>query len=762
MSSIIPKAEIQSEQLRQLLSTSMAPLVSSIFLAIILIYIQRDVIDHAVASSWLFLIVIIVLSRAALMIVCQRSLLRNSASSHIWLIRTRIGISLSAITWGATSFLFFPVNDPQHQLFLIFMLAGVSVGGVIAYSSDLVSAIMHSTFIFVPLAIRLFIDKDGIQTGTSMGVAVTIYLLFMIISSRQINRNAYENILLRFEASKREQNLRIAATVFESQEGMFVTDTKNSILRVNRAFTRITGYSAEEAIGQTPKLLSSGNQSKAFYAAMWKSINSIGTWEGEIWNKRKNGEVYPEHLTITAVRDASGIISNYVATLTDITVSKAASDKITKLAFYDPLTQLPNRRLLLDRLNQALATSRRRGKQGALLFLDLDHFKILNDTLGHYVGDMLLQQVAARLTACVREGDTVARLGGDEFVVLLKDLSEKSLEAAAQTQSVAEKILFALNQPYQFNTHTHHSTSSIGATLFRGHEPLAEELLKQADIAMYQSKAEGRNTLRFFNPIMQEAITVRADMENELHKAIEQNQFQLHYQIQVDSNGQALGAEALIRWLHPKRGMITPFNFIPLAEDTGLILPIGQWVLDTACTQLKAWQRNPLTQDLILAVNVSAKQFRQSDFVEQVLATIALHDINPTRLKLELTESMLVANINDIITKMDALSKIGIHFSLDDFGTGYSSLQYLKKLPLNQLKIDQSFVRDIIADSSDKAIVRTIITMAHSLGINVIAEGVETAEQRQYLLDNCCMYHQGYLYSKPVPIDEFEALLKKG
>ena len=462
------------------------------------------------------------------------------------------------------------------------------------------------------------------------------------------------------------------------------------------------------------------------------------------------------------VIDSSGHFYGRIWSFRDITQHKQDEVDIYNLAFYDPLTQLPNRRLLLDRLNQALATSQRNGKQGALLFLDLDHFKILNDTLGHDMGDMLLQQVAARLTASIRQGDTVARLGGDEFVVLLDDLSEQSLEAAAQTQGVAEKILFTLNQPYQFETHTHHSTSSIGATLFRGHEQLAEELLKQADIAMYQSKAEGRNTLRFFNPIMQEAITVRADMENELRKAIVQTQFQLYYQIQVDSNGQALGAEALIRWLHPQRGMILPFNFISLAEDTGLILPIGQWVLDTACAQLKAWQCNPLTQDLMLAVNVSAKQFRQNDFVEQVLATIARHDINPTRLKLELTESMLVDNINDIITKMDALSKIGILFSLDDFGTGYSSLQYLKKLPLKQLKIDQSFVRDIVSDSSDKAIVRTIITVAHSLDINVIAEGVETAEQRQYLLDNGCMYYQGYLFSKPVPIDEFEALLKKG
>ena len=562
------------------------------------------------------------------------------------------------------------------------------------------------------------------------------------------------------ERKQAEENLRIAATAFEAQEGMLVTDAHNTILRVNQAFTKITGYSAEDAIGQTPNLLSSGKQDQAFYAAMWASINNTGGWEGEIWNRRKSGEVYPEHLTIAAVKNTQGMVTNYVATLTDITMSKAASDEIKNLAFYDTLTQLPNRRLLLDRLNQAFAASARSGRRGALLFLDLDHFKTLNDTLGHDVGDLLLQQVATRLTASVREGDTVARLGGDEFVVLLEDLSEQAIEAAAQTKDVAEKIIIMLNQPYQLNAHHYHSTPSIGATLFNGHELVTDELLKQADIAMYQSKTEGRNTLRFFDPMMQEAITARVDLEHELRKAIEQNQFQLHYQIQVVSSGQVLGAEVLIRWLHPERGLISPLNFIPLAEETGLILPIGQWVLDTACAQLKTWQQNPLARNLVLAVNVSAKQFLQEDFVVQVLATIERHGINPARLKLELTESMLVDNINDIITKMDALSKIGIRFSLDDFGTGYSSLQYLKKLPLNQLKIDQSFVRDIAADSSDRAIVCTIITMASSLDINVIAEGVETAEQQQFLLDNGCMHYQGYLFSKPVPIDEFEKLLK--
>lgn len=558
-----------------------------------------------------------------------------------------------------------------------------------------------------------------------------------------------------------ENSQRIAATAFESQEGMMVTDSNTVILRVNAAFTKITGYSAEEAIGQYPSFLRSGTHDKAFYADMWKSISETGAWAGEIWNKRKSGEIYPEQLSITAVRDDIGIVKNYVASRVDITLRKQAENRINHLAFYDTLTQLPNRRLLLDRLHLALDVSEKTSRRGALLFIDLDHFKTINETLGHAVGDLLLQQVATRLNSCIRKGDSVARFGSDDFVILLEDLSENAVEATSQTHNVGYKILYALSQPYHLNGLSYDSTASIGATLFHGHDVEVDELLKQAEIAIYQSKSEGRNTLRFIDAKIQEAIFNQANLERELRKAVQLNQFQLYYQIQVGSNGKALGAEVLIRWNHPERGMISPYNFIPIAEETGLILPIGQWVLETACAQLKTWQQNPLTQNLTLAVNVSAKQFHQADFVVQVLASIARYEIAPSHLKLELTESMLVYSLNEIIAKMEALSKIGVLFSLDDFGTGYSSLQYLKRLPLHQLKIDQSFVRDIVTDASDKAIVRTIIAMAQSMEIEVIAEGVETEEQKKILLNKGCECFQGYLFGKPVPIYEFEALLKR-
>jgi diguanylate cyclase (GGDEF)-like protein/PAS domain S-box-containing protein len=557
-----------------------------------------------------------------------------------------------------------------------------------------------------------------------------------------------------------EQNLQIAAIAFESQEGMLVTDANRVILRVNSAFSQITGYTEDEIIGKHPGMLSSGRHDMDFYASMWESIVNTGSWEGDVWNRRKNGEVYPAHLTFTAVKGRDGTIVNYVATLVDITSRKSAEEEIQHLAYYDSLTGLPNRRLLMDRLSQALVTSARGKGGGAILFLDLDHFKTLNDTLGHDVGDLLLKQVSERLTSCVREGDTVARIGGDEFVIMLEGLSESIFEAARQAELICEKILNALNQAYQLNSYEYHSTTSIGATLFSGHEIESDELLKQADIAMYQSKTAGRNAIRFFDPVMQEVINNRALLERELHKAFDNDQFQLHYQLQVNNLGQALGAEALIRWMHPERGMVLPFHFISLAEEIGLILPIGKWVIETACSQLKVWQQSKFTKDIVLSINVSAKQFRQADFAEQIQDAVNRHGINPALLKLELTESLLLEDVEEIIATMTTLRETGVQFSLDDFGTGYSSLMYLKRLPLNQLKIDQSFVRDLITDVSDQAIVHTIIAMAKSLSLDIIAEGVETEEQLQFLLNKGCTCYQGYLFGRPLPIQQFEDLLK--
>ena len=443
----------------------------------------------------------------------------------------------------------------------------------------------------------------------------------------------------------------------------------------------------------------------------------------------------------------------------DVTELRRAAAEIESLAFFDSLTGLPNRRLLLDRLQQAVAATARTAKRGALLFVDLDHFKTLNDSLGHDIGDLLLQQVAARLKGCVREGDTVARLGGDEFVVMLEGLSGQPLEAAAQTRLVGEKVMASLNQPYQLGQHAYTSTPSVGATLFGCGTQHSADLLKQADIAMYQVKATGRNALCFFDPAMQASIAHRAELERDLRLALAAGQFELYYQRQVAQDDLTVGAEVLIRWLHPERGIVSPLEFITVAEETGLIIAIGQWVLRTACAQLKAWDGVPGRGALQLAVNVSARQFRQVDFVDQVRAVLRETGASANRIKLELTESMVLDNVQDTIDKMNALRDLGVRFSMDDFGTGQSSLSYLTRLPLDQLKIDQSFVHNIGLAATDAVIIQTIIGMARTLGLEVIAEGVETEAQRAFLAHNGCQLCQGYLFSRPVPLAEFERLL---
>ncbi len=558
-----------------------------------------------------------------------------------------------------------------------------------------------------------------------------------------------------------EHDLRIAAITIEAQEGIMITDANNYILRVNQAFTRLTGYSPVEVIGKTPAVLKSGRHDHAFYKAMWEKLIPEKYWQGEVWDRRKNGEIYPKWLTITAVTDPVGHVTNYVGAFTDLSEHKDAEAAIHRLAFYDPLTDLPNRRLLNDRLDLAITMSGRNRLYGAILMIDLDNFKTVNDTKGHGIGDQLLGNVAKRLKVCIRQGDTLARLGGDEFVILLEDLNKNEGKAAVQAQGVGEKVLKVINQPCLLEGHKLHSSASIGVSLFSGSQLTGEELLKYADTAMYKAKHDGRNTLCFFDPAMQILLETRVTLESALRNALSDEQLQLYYQLQIDSTYRIIGAEVLLRWNHPQLGFISPADFIPIAEETGLILPIGDWVLRTACLQLKAWENVPLTQDLQLAVNVSARQFSQANFVKQVCKILVQTGANAKLLKLELTESLVMHNVAETIEKMETLKLLGIRFSMDDFGTGYSSLSYLKKLPLSQLKIDQSFVRDLITDPNDAAIIQTIIGMAHNLRLNVIAEGVETEEQRACLERLGCLTYQGYLFSKPVPVAEFEMLLNE-
>jgi len=565
--------------------------------------------------------------------------------------------------------------------------------------------------------------------------------------------------------AERQERERLLSTLYRAVEqspvSIVITDVKGNIEYVNPKFEQVSGYQSAEAIGKNPRMLSAGEKSQQEYRQLWRTITAGKTWQGEFHNRRKNGLLFWERSSISPILDEQGRLTNFVAVKEDVTERKAAAEEIQQLAFSDPLTRLPNRRLLLDRLKHAVASSARNGHVGALLFIDLDNFKTLNDTLGHAIGDLLLQQVAGRLVACVREGDTVARLGGDEFVVMLEDLDRNPEDAAMQAKIVSEKILTALRQSYLLLGHEYSNTSSIGVTLFAEHHDTIDELLKRADLAMYAAKAAGRDNMLFFDPQMQALIMARVTMEADLRQGIKDGQFALHYQPQVDSEGRVTGVEALLRWQHPLRGLVSPLEFIPLAEDTGLILPLGHWVLENACRQLATWAAEPGTARLTLAVNVSARQFHHKDFVDQALMVLDQTGANPMKLKLELTESVLLDDSEDIIGKMNVLRTRGVGFSLDDFGTGFSSLSYLKRLPLYQLKIDKSFVRDVFTDACDAAISGIIIALAHTMGLAVIAEGVETKGQRDFLAGQGCHAYQGYLFSRPLPLIDFEQFMQE-
>ncbi|MDI6747182.1 MAG: EAL domain-containing protein [Rhodocyclaceae bacterium] len=580
---------------------------------------------------------------------------------------------------------------------------------------------------------------------------VEVYSGPYIHDGRLVLYSIIHDITGRVEA---ERAIREAATVFSAtSEAIMITDAAGVIKRVNPAFTITTGYTAEEAVGQTPRLLKSGHQDADYYAAMWQQLLATGRWEGEVWNRRKNGEVYPEWQIISAVRDAAGVVVEYVSIFIDITQRKRSEAELAYRANYDALTGLPNRNLLAERLGQALKQARREDTLVAILFLDLDLFKQVNDTLGHAIGDRLLQSVAERLHHCVRETDTIARQGGDEFVVLLANI-EDTVAAAA----VADKIIARMAEPFAFDGNEVHIGASIGITLFPNDGDDIETLFRNADLAMYRAKNAGRNNAQFFTMAMTTAAVERRMLETDLRVALARREFVLHYQPIIDlGTGGIIGAEALLRWLHPQRGLVGPDNFIPLAEETGLIREIGTWVFAECCRQLVAWQA--AGHQLTMAINVSVRQLPDALSVKHILSTLAQHELSPRQIVLEITEGVLLVDSPAIQEWFVAAGEAGLKLAIDDFGTGYSSLAYLKRFPVHHVKIDRGFVRDMASDPADRALVEAILAMARSLCLSVVAEGVETAEQADLLRLSACKYAQGYHFSRPLTAAAFNAQL---
>ena len=588
---------------------------------------------------------------------------------------------------------------------------------------------------------------------TIIGVTILMLggLIFWVI--RRV-----ESALTRYAAALARSNaeLRQAATVFENtQEGIMICDAAQRVTAVNAAFIRITGYASNESVGRTPQMLRSDRHDADFHAALAQALEVDGHWQGEIWNRRKNGEEFPGWASINAIRNESGGISHYAEVFSDITALKESAARLHQLAHHDPLTGLPNRLLLDARTEHALTRAARHGHQVAVMFIDLDRFKNVNDTLGHPAGDLLLQQVARRISGCVREQDTVSRLGGDEFTVLLEDVDEPGAVG-----TVARKILGVLSEKIDLFGHGVYISGSIGISLYPDDGTDATTLFKHADSALYRAKEQGRDNYQFYTVELTTQAEVRLEIENDLREALIAQQFELYYQPQVDlRSGRINGMEALLRWHHPHRGLILPADFIPLAEETGIIVPLGAWVLATACTQARSWLDSGIEM-VPISVNLSPRQFRQPDLVGMITQTLAASGLPASYLELEITEGLAMYNVEESIDVLHHLKELGVQIAIDDFGTGYSSLSYLKRFPIDRIKIDLSFVQNITTNPDDAAISEAIITMSHSLSRKVIAEGVETAAQREFLAARRCDEMQGYHYSRPASALDMERMLR--
>lgn len=753
---------VLAEQIRMLYAGSTLTISASVLAGILLSWSQRDVINHNVILGWLLFFLTISTIRLFLLYLFNK---QNPKEEEVyyWFWYFLIGTFAVGTMWGTASFLLFPKQSLLHQLIFCLIIAGLSAGGISSLCPSRPIAVGFLSLVLLPLTVRMLtLNKEG---TLFMAGLLLIFWAVTLLGAIKVNANITDNIALRLKSINREKILKSSEERYRhiftnSPIGILQYDENSVIIDCNEYFIKLIGSDKNALVGLN--ILENIRVNKMIEAVRNSLVEGEGYYEGD-YSSVTADKTTPIRAFFKAVRSSEGIIIGGVGIVEDFTEKKLSEEKIRYHASYDFLTGLPNRRLLVDKLNSEISRAIRHGYYGAILFLDIDNFKTINDSLGHSVGDRLLQLLAKRITDCIRQEDSAARMGGDEFVIILTELDGSMELAANKARGVAEEISLCLSSPCQVASQEMHITLSVGVSLYPKQEKGVDDILKQADTAMYRAKNEGRNAIRFFLPSMQKAADERLRLSTDIREALQNNEFALHYQPQVDKLGNIVGAEGLLRWNHPERGLILPGVFLSTAEETGLIPEIGQWVLNSACRHIKEWSGDGyLGESQTISINVSGRELAELHFVDTVIKTLEETGIDPYFLGIELTEGSLISTGDDIVDKIMALQKEGVKISVDDFGTGYSSLSYLKRLPLDTLKIDRSFVNDINDASDEVVLVDTIIMMARNLGMEIIAEGVESETELLYLCERGCSVYQGYYFSKPVPAANFTAMLASG
>jgi diguanylate cyclase (GGDEF)-like protein/PAS domain S-box-containing protein len=754
--------QIRLEQVRLLYHNSTSSILLSFLGGLLLCWTQWPVIGHATIGVWLALFFVVYIVRVFLIFQYKKNNISDRSPDR-WHNRFVITTYIVGGLWGAASLYLFPLNSHLHQAIFFIIITGMTASAVSALSPSLATVVGFLSLALLPLIAKMVFI--GSTESYYLGLLVIIFWLVNLFNSKKINASIHDNIRLRLQGAERERILSTSEEryrhIFDNAPlGIFHYNNDAVVIDANDTFINIIETTRDFLIGFN--MLTMMKDQKMLQVIKKALKTGDGYFEGD-YTTITSGKTTPIRIFFKAIRSSDDTIIGGVGIVEDFTERKRAEQQIKYHATYDFLTGLPNRRLLLYQLDNEIARARRHNHHGALLFIDLDNFKTINDSLGHSVGDKLLKLVAARIKEFIRQEDSAARMGGDEFTIILTHLNTTAEPAANKAREIAEELSLCLSNPCQIEGQTLHITPSVGVSLFPKEGAGADEILKQADTAMYRAKAAGRNEIRFFLPSMQEAANERLRLNTELRQALDRNEFAIYYQPQVEQSGNIIGAEALLRWHHPERGVIPPGLFLRIAEETGLMVEIGRWVLRTACLHIREWTASGLLKDsIVVAVNISGKEFAAPDFIDGVVTVLQETGASPDHLGIELTEGSLISTGDDIVEKITRLRKMGVKFSVDDFGTGYSSLSYLNKLPLNTLKIDRSFVNDIKDAEHSVVLVDTIIMMTQNLGLEVIAEGVETEEELRYLAQRGCDKYQGYYFSRPVPVETFTSMLSSG